>query len=719
MRIVLCISLIIVSLQGNAQVDKQFWFSVPEVTDQHGDEPMVFRFTSFDKPANVTISFPANKSLSPLKLSLGANSSGSIDVTSIKGQLENVIPDQVLNRGVLIESTSLLTAYYEVNASNNPDIFALKGNNALGTEFYTPFQNTLNSQAGIEAYSSFDLVATEDSTFVTILPSKNIVGHTQGVEYTILLNKGQTYSARSLNELSNSRPSGSLIKSNKPIAVTIKDDSVLDGVGVAQFPAWDLIGDQLVPTNIIGDIYGLTFGRGYILATKDNTIIKVKSDSVIATLNAGETYLYNASEPVLIEGNENFYLLQVGGIGFEIGGAILPPLKCTGSKKIAVTQSEREALIFMVLVQEGGESSFVINQNSTAIKASSFTSIGGGWMAAELNFSEKFNYDISIEIENKTHFFHLGMRNGTQSGARFGYFSDFGFLDLGVDVSSCQGDSTTLNAGPNHTSYLWSTGDVKDEITVGESGIYWVEVYRGNECPIIRDSVYVNVSPEIVVKEFVGENQICNGDSIILLPGGGYDRYEWDNGSIDTLLIVKESGVYGVTVYDEFDCSARPEDFDLEVVSVPEIDLGNDTIICPDATLELVVEKLNNDITWSTGSKDSSITVQEAGFYKVVSTNKCGSDEASIIVDLWNVSIPNIITPNGDFKNDFFFIDGIDEGEWELIIQNRWGGIVYENENYQNSFTADKLNDGTYYYNLKQGDTCNTFKGWLYVIRNN
>ncbi|MEZ5172532.1 MAG: hypothetical protein R2850_03230 [Bacteroidia bacterium] len=44
----------------------------------------------------------------------------------------------VLNYGILIQSNVPVTAYYEVNATNNPDIYALKGSNAKGTDFYTP-----------------------------------------------------------------------------------------------------------------------------------------------------------------------------------------------------------------------------------------------------------------------------------------------------------------------------------------------------------------------------------------------------------------------------------------------------------------------------------------------------------------------------------------------------------------------------------------------------
>lgn len=722
-RSILCFLLAVLAQISIAQIDKQFWFAVPEVTEDHGDDPIVLRFSTFDQPATITVSFPANLNLGALTTTVAANSSTTVDLSLYKDQIENQEPNKVLNRGVLIEATSNITAYYEVNAGNNPDIFALKGRNALGTKFYTPFQNTLFNQdvpskisgATVRAYSSFDIVATENNTTVTITPSVAIVGHAQGVPFSIVLNKGETYSARAIDEKAASHPAGSKVVSDKPIAITIKDDSVVDGEGQVQYPAWDLIGDQLVPTNIIGDEYGLTFGRGYVLATEDNTQISVNG-SVVKTLNEGETHLITVTKPSLITGTSPFYLLQVGGIGFEIGGAILPPLKCTGSKQIAITQSVEDNFILMVVVQDGGENSFVLNGNTTAIKGSEFKAIGNGWKAAEIDLSNVFLFEENIKIENTSHFFHLGIRNGTSVGARFGYFSDFGFLDLGIDLNKCQGDEIVLDAGPNHSTYKWSTGETTERISVDQSGEYWVEVSRGSDCPTVRDTVEVEISAAIVLTDFGPDKQICKGDSVVLLPGGAYPTYEWSTGSKDTILVVTATGEYSVKVSNEGGCSAS-ESIKIEVLTIPEITLGEDTVVCRDLPLVLSVIKNNNQITWNTGATDSSIAVQKEGFYAVRAENMCGVDTASKYVEFWKVEIPNIITPNGDFKNDYFFIKGIDYGNWNLIVQNRWGGLVYQNEYYQNSFGAEELSDGVYYYILKQEDVCNSFKGWLQIIR--
>lgn len=83
-----------------------------------------------------------------------------------------------------------------------------------------------------------------------------------------------------------------------------------------------------------------------------------------------------------------------------------------------------------------------------------------------------------------------------------------------------------------------------------------------------------------------------------------------------------------------------------------------------------------------------------------------------IPLDLWsveNLSIPNTFTPNGDGKNDFFTIKGI-EGfrNVEIVITNRWGNIVYQNKQFQRENYWDGrdkrgrlLSDGVYFYIIK------------------
>lgn len=89
--------------------------------------------------------------------------------------------------------------------------------------------------------------------------------------------------------------------------------------------------------------------------------------------------------------------------------------------------------------------------------------------------------------------------------------------------------------------------------------------------------------------------------------------------------------------------------------------------------------------------------------------------------DISGINIPNVFTPNGDGRNDTFTIPDLAQYQQnELTILNRWGSEVYKTKNYQNNWTGDKLEDGTYFYSLKvknsNGGT-EEYKGYVTLLR--
>ena len=51
--------------------------------------------------------------------------------------------------------------------------------------------------------------------------------------------------------------------------------------------------------------------------------------------------------------------------------------------------------------------------------------------------------------------------------------------------------------------------------------------------------------------------------------------------------------------------------------SEPQINLGNDTVLCTGETLDLLVQPIYDFYSWSTGSSNNSITVNSSGVYSV------------------------------------------------------------------------------------------------------
>lgn len=81
----------------------------------------------------------------------------------------------------------------------------------------------------------------------------------------------------------------------------------------------------------------------------------------------------------------------------------------------------------------------------------------------------------------------------------------------------------------------------------------------------------------------------------------------------------------------------------------------------------------------------------------------------------------NVFTPNGDGINDFLEFDLLETFNGNALkVFNRWGKVVYENNNYQNDWDGDDLKDGTYFYVLDVSDPSgkqDIIKGSFTILR--
>ena len=459
--LVLLLSLFTLKVQ--AQKDTEFWFVAPEITQNNPsnfDNPVAFKFSTYSAPAIVRISQPANPAFPIQTLNIAANSSGILQLPPLFQFVENTPPNMVLNKGFLIESTSPITTYYEVigTSPNNPEIFSLKGKNALGTTFYTPFQNVTDNSPDYTPlpHAAFDLVATENNTLVTITPTRAIVGHAANVPFNIILNRGQTYSGEAQSQLAAQHPRGSKIVSDKPIAVTIKDDLLEGGPLYGGF-CRDLMGDQIVPIDKLGTRYviqkGLLNGDefAFVVATQNGT--QVKLDGIVAgIINAGQQLnLSITAGSHFIESSAPVYVLQMTGNNCELAGEILPALDCSGSNSVRFVRSTDEVFYLFLTTRSGFEDGFLLNGNAGLIQASDFQLVPGSsgeFVAATIPFSTfEVQTGLSSVVSNSQGLFQLGILNGngTATGCRFGYFSDFGNkVVLESNVALCPNDSIEI-----------------------------------------------------------------------------------------------------------------------------------------------------------------------------------------------------------------------------------------------------------------------------------
>ena len=114
----------------------------------------------------------------------------------------------------------------------------------------------------------------------------------------------------------------------------------------------------------------------------------------------------------------------------------------------------------------------------------------------------------------------------------------------------------------------------------------------------------------------------------------------------------------------------------------------------------------------TTNSIVVSNTYNSTGYFPVIltATNGYCNDTAVryIKVDLISTFfVPNVFTPNGDGKNDFFKFDAVNMGEITVTIFDRWGLKMFESTEVGNVKWDGKnkggstVTDGTYFYIIK------------------
>ncbi|WP_166664935.1 MBG domain-containing protein, partial [Pedobacter metabolipauper] len=130
------------------------------------------------------------------------------------------------------------------------------------------------------------------------------------------------------------------------------------------------------------------------------------------------------------------------------------------------------------------------------------------------------------------------------------------------------------------------------------------------------------------------------------------------------------------------------------------------------------------------GQNTAVLTIRpdETATYQVTATNASGCTDVQTITievlsDYMAIRTTNILTPNGDGKNDYFIVENIDKyPNNELKVFDRAGRVLFEKRNYDNSFDAiisgSPLTEGTYYYILDFGNAQPKKKGFITVVRN-
>jgi gliding motility-associated-like protein len=552
-------------IKTKGQIDTSFWFVAPDISQGLGDRPIFIYFNTYSQAATVKVRQPANGGFVPITLNIPANSIDSINFTPFIASLENNTANAVLNRGLYISSSQKISALYSIRATSNREYLSLKGPKALGTDFYVPMQEFWNQAPATspKSFSSFDIVASENNTTVLITPKTAIIGHAANATFTVLLQQGETFSCQDTTRSAVTSLGGSIISSNKKIAVTIQSS------GLNQSGCLSSVADQITNSTYIGTDYIVNKGTSvtekiFILATDNNTQITINDGSVTTHVSSyGETFVYTATQPVTyVKTNKPVYTLHVSGYGCRLSGAQLPPFFCAGTFTTSFTRASSDSLALNLFTRTGYEGNFALNGNPSLIPASAFTVVPGSSGAIK---SAKIYYNTATipvgshnVVTNTGDVFGLGILNGfPANGSAYSYVSEFESypsINAGSNFTICANGALALNGqiGGGNITGVWSTNgygsfnggfsSLTNTYTPSllDTTVKPVKIILTStgQCPQQKDTMFLSVKPSPLVNASV-DQVVCGNNSNVLLNGtvtGGSTTGIWSSAGSGTFV---------------------------------------------------------------------------------------------------------------------------------------------------------------------------------------
>ena len=320
-------------------------------------------------------------------------------------------------------------------------------------------------------------------------------------------------------------------------------------------------------------------------------------------------------------------------------------------------------------------------------------------------------------------------------------------------------DAALLNA--TYTPAASETGKVEFKLTAyGTSGCG-----NMNNFAMVTLTIY-----PALIADAGDDKTIISGTATNLngtaLGGSGVLSYNWtpeefivtnDSLTPNTVPLIAET-VFTLTITDALSgCSQRDNvtigvDGTLRPIARNDYDTTN----LNESTIVHIIENdtdvigLGLDISIISNPEHGAIQILEDGFLNYTpdqdftgndtitymicdrgTPSKCST--AQVIITIFpirsaaDIEIYNLVTPDGDGKNDFWYIGGIESfPDNEVLIFNRWGTKVKEFSGYNNSnkrwngtnYIEKLLPDGVYYYIIKVNALQETFTGWVYIRGN-
>ncbi len=330
---------------------------------------------------------------------------------------------------------------------------------------------------------------------------------------------------------------------------------------------------------------------------------------------------------------------------------------------------------------------------------------------------------------------------GFQSDETEVVFLDY-MLTPDEDLTVCPGEELVMNVVPETYDVLWSPGNVNnDTLIIYPAAAQSFEVMISEGGATCVESFTLTMHPQLNV-EIEQINEICYGTcdgQVIASVSGGAEPYQylWNDETVpwDSIATGLCPGENNLQIFDDNQCTLDTN-FVIDALPAAEVETATsptDTLYLENPTLTFSFENISDsEITewmwvFETPNTDTLLDREVEYTFGLLNeldnlpgslpvflevTNEFGCDTIvalDIPLQEAELKIPNVMTPNGDGLNDIFHVQNEKTGNdirfeyisVELYVYNRYGKVVYKDDNYQNDWKAEGLSDGTYFYVLR------------------
>ncbi|MDH5366239.1 MAG: T9SS type A sorting domain-containing protein [Cyclobacteriaceae bacterium] len=395
--------------------------------------------------------------------------------------------------------------------------------------------------------------------------------------------------------------------------------------------------------------------------------IVISSSIVHATCNGQQ----NGSVDITVSGGTGgySYLWSNGATTQDINAVssgnylvtVTDSLNCSTESVITITN---QSSIFVI-----GD---VTNASCSGIDGAIDISITGGTSPYSFLWSNGSTSEDLIDIESGTYTVNVKDANGCESIKSFNInVINTLYLSGEVTKTGCNDDNSgavdlVVSGGTAPYSYLWSTGEITEDIEGLSKGMYSVEVLDSNGC---TQSLSFYVANEKINVSATTEQPSCyggNNGSIVVTPMSGQEPYsfEWSNGATESGIYNLSSGVYSVTITDASGCSTNYSYYIVEPQELNGTFITNSWGCGVEGSYQIDLSMLGGtspyDYNWSNGETSEDLDSLNNGSYSVVVTDANGCT--------WEQSFTIEATPNS--------ISCLIETPMDTITCNTTGNIL-------------------------------------------